>query len=141
MVFIDAPSLVEEDYQRTGRRPAYAFADWKPIHAGPTEFLKAFASGTRISAVIHSEISVDSGCQRNTGTLLFCSVTSLSGEATVQSAGLCVRKGRFTRGSGWDIRIPSGRRLLVFFCRVLSLQLYSGRLLHLPEFQFAVIYK
>ena len=55
LVFIDAPHLVEEDYERSGRRPASSFDKWTPIHGGTVEFVKKFGAGV-FSFVIHMRL-------------------------------------------------------------------------------------
>ncbi|KIK67268.1 hypothetical protein GYMLUDRAFT_238583 [Collybiopsis luxurians FD-317 M1] len=41
-VLVDAPGLVEEDYQRHGQGKSYA--NWKPVSGGTIDFVKTFAS-------------------------------------------------------------------------------------------------
>jgi hypothetical protein len=45
LVFIDTPHLVEEDYERSGDRPASPFDKWTPIHGGTVEYVKTFGAG------------------------------------------------------------------------------------------------
>jgi hypothetical protein len=43
LVLLDAPGLVDEDYQRAAR--GVDFDRWTPIHEGPVEFVKTVAAG------------------------------------------------------------------------------------------------
>jgi ethanolamine phosphate phosphodiesterase len=44
LVLLDAPGLVEEDYQRHGQ--GHGYDQWKPVSGGPVEFVKSIAAGT-----------------------------------------------------------------------------------------------
>ncbi|KAJ7163630.1 Metallo-dependent phosphatase-like protein [Mycena crocata] len=54
VVFLDAPRLVEEDYQRSSN--GQSFHDWRPLPGGPVEFVQSFAK-----SVLTFSISVDHG--------------------------------------------------------------------------------
>jgi hypothetical protein len=43
LVLLDAPGLVEEDYQRHALNHKYN--EWKPISGGPVEFVKSVVAG------------------------------------------------------------------------------------------------
>jgi hypothetical protein len=43
LVLLDAPGLVDEDYQRAAR--GVGFDRWTPVHEGPVEFVKTIAAG------------------------------------------------------------------------------------------------
>jgi hypothetical protein len=43
-VLLDAPGLIEEDYQRVA--VSQGFERWTPLRDGPVEFVKSIASGT-----------------------------------------------------------------------------------------------
>ena len=43
LVLIDAPGLVEEDYQRHALSQGYG--EWKPLSGGPVQFVKSIAAG------------------------------------------------------------------------------------------------
>ncbi len=46
LVFVDAPSLVEEEYERTAK--AIQFNQWSPVKGGPVEFIHAFHKSKRL---------------------------------------------------------------------------------------------
>lgn len=43
VVLLDAPGLVEEDYQRHGR--GHTYEQWRPVPGGPIQFANTFAQG------------------------------------------------------------------------------------------------
>lgn len=46
LVFVDAPSLVEEEYERSTK--AIQFNQWTPVKGGPVEFIHTFHKSKRI---------------------------------------------------------------------------------------------
>ncbi|KAF4567515.1 hypothetical protein EYR40_006518 [Pleurotus pulmonarius] len=50
LVFVDAPSLVEEEYERTAK--AIQFNQWTPVKGGPVEFIHGFHKNRTDSPVI-----------------------------------------------------------------------------------------
>lgn len=57
-VLLDAPGLVEEDYQRHAL--GHPYDKWKPIHGGPVHFVKSIAEGIDLSLLleIHCELLI-----------------------------------------------------------------------------------
>lgn len=50
LVLIDAPGIVEEDYQRHAQ--SQPFDQWKPIPGGPVEFVKAIGAGKILALTV-----------------------------------------------------------------------------------------
>jgi hypothetical protein len=138
-VFIDAPGLVGEDRERA--RHGYAFGGpnsendqgkggWSAIPGGTVEFVRQFAAGQFCSFyyllwILKPSLTL-SIIQKNTTSLLFCSLISHYRDLMGQTAGRCGKKVRSAAGEDSDMKIRSVRKRPTFCSKISGHRLYSG---------------
>ena len=96
LVLIDAPGLVEEDYQRHARSQRYD--QWTPLSGGPVEFVKSIAAGIDFAI---SEITMPDiySTEKRTQPMILFSHIPLSHPES-KSCGPLRERGTIRRGVG-----------------------------------------
>lgn len=114
-VCLDAPGLVEEDYQRSAHGVSYE--QWKPVHDGPVQFVKTFNTGdTRLLCCTIRSFSNVIPLDKHPVILL--SHIPLSRPDTA-SCGPLREKGTIRRGVGHGYQNTLGKQTSSFLLSVL----------------------
>jgi ethanolamine phosphate phosphodiesterase len=116
LLFLDAPGLVEEDYQRTAQAKQYD--DWEPLTGGAVEFVKANAAG-RISAFDSRMYALnDTIIVRSTKPVILFSHIPL-GRPDTKSCGPLRERGTIRRGVGTGYQNTLGKETTTFLLETL----------------------
>ena len=116
-LFLDAPGLVEEDYQRTAQSKQYN--DWEPLPGGAVEFVKENAAGMLYHSrqwVTHTLIDTTPG-RGNKPIMLFSHVPL--GRPDTRSCGPLRERGTIRRGVGTGYQNTLGKETTTFLLETL----------------------
>jgi hypothetical protein len=115
-LFLDAPGLVEEDYQRTAQSKQYN--DWEPLPGGAVEFVKENAAGVLLSHTAIALSPIETMLGRGNKQIILFSHIPL-GRPDTKSCGPLRERGTIRRGVGTGYQNTLGKETTTFLLETL----------------------
>lgn len=110
LVLLDAPSLVEEDNDRSNHDQSYE--EWTPVPGGPVEFIKAMSQGKAFNDLtVHF---IDRTLEYKKGPIVLLSHIPLARDNKLDECGPLREKGTIRPGAGLGYQNTLGKDVTTF---------------------------